>query len=228
MCVSPLILKNKQVKYGRNKYTVPVPCGKCPECGKAKLNAWLFRLEQELKLSSNPLFVTLTYNDDNLVYTKSGKQTIDKRHVQLFMKKLRNEYKKISDKPIKYYFVGEYGTESGRPHYHAIMLNMDKNILIKNCWEKGFVKIGNVSTDSIRYVLKYCMKPRTRTDKSDDRLPEFSLMSKRMGKNYLSDAIVNYHTSDLENCFITLKGVLKWLSRSITRIFSTPNQKDKL
>jgi hypothetical protein len=41
--------------------------------------------------------------------------------------------------------------------------------------------------------------------KNDDRLPEFSLMSKKLGLNYLSEKIINYHRADIERNFITLE-----------------------
>lgn len=181
-------------------FTTPVPCGRCPECVNLKIKNWSFRLNKELERSSTPLFLTLTYDDDNILYSGSGLPTLYKRDVQLFLKRLRKMYSKISDKSIKYYFVGEYGTKSKRPHYHAIMFNMDNPELIQLAWQKGFTYTPPLLAGGVRYVLKYMSKQRL--PKDDDRLPEFSLMSKRMGENYLTDTMVNWHNAHVKNSFV--------------------------
>lgn len=214
MCIAPIILKKKETTLGRNKYTVPVPCGKCPKCAQNKINSWSFRIEQEIyrghlrKMkgnyylfpTSNPLFVTLTYDNDHLPLSESGKPTLCKRHVQLFLKKLRFHYAKHSKKSIRYYCVGEYGTRFGRPHYHIIILNLDLPELIPTCWEHGFTDVGTLDAGGISYVLKYVSKPKR--PKLCDTLQEFSLCSKGLGLSYLSPSIVDYHHSDVSHCFV--------------------------
>ena len=71
-----------------------VPCGKCPECVKAKYYSWLFRLDKELERSDNPLFVTLTMRDEHITWTNQGNQTLCKRDLQLFFKRLRKKHEK--------------------------------------------------------------------------------------------------------------------------------------
>lgn len=205
MCISPIILKNKQVKFGKNKYTVPVPCGRCPECVKAKINSWLFRLDKELMISSSPLFVTLTYDEEHVPVSLSGQLTLCKRDVQLFMKRLRFAYSKVSKKKIKFYACGEYGSRTHRPHYHMIMFNMDNPELIHECWQNGFTYAPPLSDGGMGYVLKYMSKQRKRRDDNDDKLPEFSLMSLRLGANYLTEAIKEYHNRGVEFCSVSTK-----------------------
>lgn len=185
MCIQPLILKNKLNRGGKNVWTTPVPCGKCPQCVKAKLNAWLFRIGKEMEISSNPLFITLTYNDENIPRSENGLLTLSKRDVQLFMKRLRKEYAKISDKKIRYYFVGEYGSKFKRPHYHAILFNLDNPDLVHPAWGNGFTYTPPVRNGGISYVIKYISKPRTKLVEGDDRQREFSLMSQGLGKTIL-------------------------------------------
>ena len=141
MCVKPIILKNQVDKLtGVNKYTQPVPCGQCPECKKAKVNSWLFRIGYELQRSENPLFITLTYRNDELTYTNSEQPTLVKRDLQLFFKRLRKKYEKIypNAKKIKYYAVGEYGSRTKRPHYHIIMFNLLDSSMVSDTWGLGF------------------------------------------------------------------------------------------
>lgn len=213
MCVSPIIKQLQTASNKTGKLTQPVPCGKCPECVKAKINSWLFRLQKEMRVSSNPLFVLLTYNDENVPRTETGKMTLCKRDCILFMKRLRKAYAKISDKKIKYYLVGEYGSKRGRPHYHVLLFNLDNPELVLPAWQNGHVSTPalraiNGSFDTgIRYVLKYISKPRGKS--STDKELEFSLISKGMGANYLSDNVRAYHNSDVSKCYITLEGGVK-------------------
>lgn len=94
----------------------------------------------ESQLYNNNIFITLTYNKQNVPTNGS----INKRHYQLFMKRLRKKY---SDKKIRFFHCGEYGELCkvcgenrdfcrkgscksfipilGRPHYHAILFNFD-------------------------------------------------------------------------------------------------------
>lgn len=186
---------------------IPVPCGKCPECVKSKINSWTFRIDKEIEVSTNPLFVTLTYNDENVpkvVDEDTGEilQTLRKRDVQLFLKRLRKSYAKFSSKQIRYYLVGEYGSKSRRPHYHAIILNLDKPELIQSAWGLGFDKSPMLRTGGISYVLKYISKPRA---PKDARQPEFSLMSKGLGANYLTPRVVSYHRNNLATCYVSPK-----------------------
>lgn len=206
MCVSPLLIRNKQIGNGSNTYTTPVPCGKCPECVKSKRNAWTFRINKELEISSTPLFVTLTYAPEHL--PKGG--TLVRSDLQKFIKRLRYYYdesnKSIPPRfrpKIRFYACGEYGTKSQRPHYHLLVFNMDQPLLVEKSWKLGFSSALPLVDGGVTYVLKYISKPKQNLH---GRLPEFSQMSMRLGANYLTPAIIDYHTSNLQNCFITLKG----------------------
>lgn len=147
------------------------------------------------------MFLTLTYSDENLKYAKNGKPTLDKKDLQLFFKKLRKAQSKICNDKIKYYAVGEYGSKYGRPHYHAIMFNVHPILDIKQIWGNGIVDISPARPASVKYTLKYISKPKTK-QKNDAQLREFSLISKKLGENYLTDNIKKYH-SYLPNCYLT-------------------------
>lgn len=202
MCVNPLSIYNRE-----KDRTIPVPCGRCPQCTKLKINSWIFRLKQEQKISSSVAFITLTYDDQHLRYALNGKPTLRKLDIQNFMKALRKEQLLYSNETLKYYAVGEYGTKYGRPHYHIIMFNLHPKTNLKNAWKYGFIDISPARQASINYTLKYISKPKTKT-KQDEQLREFSLMSKGIGKNYLTPAIINYH-SQLENCYLTTENGYK-------------------
>ena len=89
---------------------IDVPCGKCPNCKKRRVNEWVFRLQEEDKVSSTSYFITLTYDTVVVPISPNGFMTLKKRDLQLFWKRLR---KAIGKGPkIRYYAVGEYGSKS--------------------------------------------------------------------------------------------------------------------
>jgi hypothetical protein len=195
---------------------IPVGCGRCPTCKRNRINQWVFRLLEEERECCSSYFVTLTYKDTNLNYTTNGYPTLDKRDLQLFFKRLR---KKQPEHKIKYYAVGEYGSKgeawngAGRPHYHIILLNVIDIEYIAESWKKkdsngnydmiGTIDIGQVSGASIAYTAKYIDKPhRIPTHELDDRVPEFSHMSKGLGKNYIA-RMGDYHRGNIDRMYLT-------------------------
>lgn len=195
-CLMPFLTKNSDQK------EVLVPCGRCPGCLKRRASAWSFRLMEECKISSSANFITLTYDTKHIPISRNGFMDLRVRDLQLFFKRLRKAHSPelgIDGKSIKYYAVGEYGGRSMRPHYHVIMFN-SKLELIQSAWQLGHVHYGNVQGASVGYTLKYITKPsKVPLHKNDDRLREFSVMSKGLGKNYLTPAMVAWHKRDLDN-----------------------------
>lgn len=124
-------------------------------------------------------FVTLTYANE---YLPPG-GALDKSHLRDFFKRLRS---RMGDKKIRYFAVGEYGDESSRPHYHAIIFNCDHihdHLHIERSWPFGHVDVGDVNKDSIQYVCGYTIKKMTSEDdpRLEGRPPEFSVQSNRPG-----------------------------------------------
>lgn len=208
--------KAVDVETGEVAYTVP--CGRCAPCLKRRTDQWIFRIQKEELNSSSSLFVTLTYNTTHIPITRNKYMSLRRKDFQDFMKRLRSlqEYHKeeLGEKykyqdPIKYYGCGEYGDQRKRPHYHAIILNADPD-LIQRAWMKqppgspagtktpiGSIYIGDVTTSSIAYTCKYLDKKvdgqrKMRHDR-DDRESEFSMMSKNLGASYLTKEVIKYH-----------------------------------
>jgi hypothetical protein len=168
-----------------------------------RTSVWTFRLKQHAKNANTSHFVTLTYDTRFVPITKRGYLTLDKRDVQLYFKKLRKAHPK--EVVIKYYLAGEYGSKTFRPHYHIILFNADINLIHKS-WDKGEVHIGELTEASAAYTAKYINKGKIiPMHQNDDRIPEFSLMSKKLGLNYLSEKIIRYHRADIERNYLTLE-----------------------
>ncbi len=167
---------------------------------KRRTSGWSFRLVKEGMVSNAALFVTLTYDNIHVPITKRGFLTLNKKDLQDYFKRLR----KLQKVKIKYFVCGEYGERTLRPHYHLIIFNAHTENVFK-AWrlkskDIGSIYIGNVSEASIGYTLKYMQKPgKIPIHKNDDRQKEFQLMSKGLGKAYLTEKMIQWHKEDIEN-----------------------------
>lgn len=157
-CLSPfrMVVPSEREGFMRE---VLVPCGKCVLCRKRKQSEWIFRLTIEQQCSMNTLFITLTYDDDHLPL-----KGVQKDHCQKFIKRYRKYYETHPWKKIKYFLVSEYGSTTGRPHYHLILFYnwridlIPESTLLQDCWKMGSIKIGTCTPESISYCTKYLMK----------------------------------------------------------------------
>ncbi len=193
-----------------NSQTDIVPCGKCHLCLTKLSKQWSFRLQQEQKRSITSKFITLTYNDENLNYTTNGHETLSKRDLQLFLKRLRKKSKKITytslqvqhanisaTPSLKYFACGEYGTKTKRPHYHMILFNLPQSMYNSNAleqiWGQGYVDIQPCNPGTMQYTTGYMLKGgRSPSNELDDWQPEFRTMSKKMGTNFLTPQMIKY------------------------------------
>lgn len=171
-----------------------LPCGQCIGCRLERSRQWAVRISQEASLYKRNCFITLTYSPENLPADGS----LDVRHYQLFMKRLRKAYP--NDK-IRFFHCGEYGENLGRPHYHACLLNFDfpdkihyrtnergeplyRSQSLEKIWGLGICEIGSVTFDSAAYVARYITKkvsgPMAEAH-YNGRNPEYTTMSRKPG-----------------------------------------------
>lgn len=165
---------------------IPFGCGQCLPCRINKRRIWSLRMALEFMSAGKGLFITLTYADDNLPLSLSGHGTLCKRDVQLFMKRFR---KALDGKEVRYFFCGEYGEQTHRPHYHAILFGVDLEDAQKvaDSWPYGLVHCGECNKDTIQYVAGYCLKKIVRKDDNPLGLnPEFTLTSRKPGLGSLA------------------------------------------
>lgn len=148
-------------------------------------------------------FVTLTYRDEAL--PPGG--TLVPRHTQLWLKSLR---KAAAAPGLRFYLVGEYGDQTHRPHYHAIIYGLPPySPLFQLTWKKGFVHTGELTPDSAQYVAGYVVKKLTAPDdpRLQGRHPEFARMSNRPGIGALAiPSIAEAMTTDAGASNIILNG----------------------
>src|ERR1041384_105602 len=90
-----------------------LPCGQCRGCRAAYHREWSARCVHEACMHEVNSFVTLTYDDEHLPVGGS----LDLEAVPVLIRALRKRGKKV-----RYFYCGEYGERSGRPHYHALLV----------------------------------------------------------------------------------------------------------
>lgn len=169
-----------------------LPCGQCIGCRLERSRQWAVRCMHEASLHEDNCFITLTYDDANLPADGS----LDKRHWQLFAKRLRKRVGRF-----RFFHCGEYGSQLMRPHYHACLFGVDfsdkvyfksaggesklyTSMVLDDVWGLGFATIGDVTFESAAYVARYVMKKVT--GKGADEYygglqPEYTTMSRRPG-----------------------------------------------
>lgn len=207
--------------------TLTVKCGKCMDCRLSFAHEWSLRVMHEVKTSGPSSFVTLTYDDAHLPVD----QSLNYRHFQLFMHRLRKRLPGGG----RFLMCGEYGDDFGRPHYHAILFNVEfgdrqylsskdgvklyTSKLLADLWQLGFVTVGDVTLDSASYVARYSTKKITGPAAGAvyqfvtlegevvDREPPFLHSSNRPGIGY--DWFARYH-SDVFPCDYLVHGGKKF------------------
>lgn len=129
---------------------IAVPCGHCLECIQSRQSSFCTRCDLEgFKYRSVPYMLTLTYDDAHIPRMEKCGDILDDfafpdwTHVRNMMKRLRHVIERRTDKrlcdlfaecdkvivkgrervlpPFKYLFCAEFGRNSLRPHFHALI-----------------------------------------------------------------------------------------------------------
>lgn len=172
-------------------HSVPIPCGKCAACRKDLVTMWSDRCTFEMMYQPcRSTFLTLTYDDAHC--PKNGSVSVDDWN------KFKDRLRKNVGHSIKYYMSSEYGSQTYRPHYHAMLFGFDWQVkenydaLFKS-WSIRGVPLGYISCDylnpaRVRYVLKYMEKENNADFLADlesrGLAPLFHFMSKGIGRKW--------------------------------------------
>lgn len=226
MCTSPLTIINKspyQV-YDLSPKKYQVPCGKCLECRSLVQSDWCTRLSYEINMfyrnGGIGVFLTFTYNDDNLpVFAPLNQPCFRHDDVLKFLDRL-NLYMQRTYGPYmyKYFICSEYGKNTQRPHYHGAFLLqhcVDWPSFVEKCrelWsEHGFMfpkfdghhyvdNDGLIVTPTLRngaasakYVSKYITK-----DLSFYNIPSISAYLDKRNKSF--DVPYNQRKELIKRC----------------------------
>lgn len=167
---------DKKVKFKQpadwwNYDTIHISCGCCTECVLNHANSWATRCYMESLLHKENCFITLTYSNKYLPI-QNRHMTLKEKDVQDFIKRLRYH---IGDETLLYFYCGEYGPKTHRPHYHILIMGWKpKDLKIKGIskteqemytskqlekiWGKGFVTIEDFNYKTACYTARYCQK----------------------------------------------------------------------
>lgn len=179
-----------------------LPCGKCVGCTLDRSRSWALRCVHEASQHDQNCVITLTFASEHL----NSKASLDVNDLQKFFKRFR---KFIAPRRIRYFACGEYGTQFGRPHFHACIFGYDfadKELWsmrdgvrqfvspsLARLWPFGHCTIGEMDFRSAAYIARYVVKKQgVEPDGSTRRLdsdsgelveitPEFVVMSRRPG-----------------------------------------------
>lgn len=128
-----------------------VPCGKCRICRDKLAREWATRAVCEGQTSiGKPIFVTLTYNDGTL-----PSDGVNKRHLQGFFKRLRINLERylgvnaVDYPKLRFFACSEYGSKTGRAHYHALIWNMPN--MMEHHYEELFEKSWSFMVSKSEY-----------------------------------------------------------------------------
>lgn len=164
---------------------VAFPCGQCLNCRINKRRDWQSRLLLEAASHEYSVFVTLTFRDTGVP------EVLRRDPAKLFYRRLRERYP-----DIRHFTAAEYGTKSGRAHFHAHIFSNEPipDGVISESWPFGSVHIGDTQPESIDYVLGYLLKGRkVHVWPVEQRFPEFRMFSKGLGKLALPDLLIDGH-----------------------------------
>lgn len=142
-----------------------VPCGRCLGCRLESARQWAVRSVHEAQMHDTNCFLTLTYNEENLPSDFS----LDRSAFPSFIRKLRRRGIRA-----RYLHCGEYGSDFGRPHYHACLFGYSfpdrelwtvrngfeiyRSAELESIWDSGYSEIGQLTFESARYVARYVTK----------------------------------------------------------------------
>lgn len=156
-------------------------CGRCVGCCLRRSRDLAVRCVHQSK--SVPLetchFLTFTHSDASLPRLPDGRPTLDKELMPSTIKRLR---KNTGVTGIKFLQVGEYGTQTLRPHYHAVVFGLPLSDLkpykrgrfghqlynsrtLQDAWQdRGHVVVGEFSFDTAQYCARYMLDKQLHAD----------------------------------------------------------------
>ena len=214
------------------------PCRKCLPCRLKTAREKGIRSWHESQMHNDSIFATFTYAPEHL---KSPR--LNYLDFQLFMRRLRESFNNYIQ--IPFMVTGEYGEQTKRPHWHALLFNYrpkdQKNFrttdlghtvyhseALEKIWQHGMVEYGEISLDAASYVARYGAKKLVHGKDEEHTYHPHHRTSSRyaLGKKWMEQ----YYRHPLENGFVYLPNGSKaavpryyvdWAKKTSTRIMVT-------
>lgn len=175
---NPRYKKNKKnrgmippVKDIRTK-VVPIACGECRSCRRAKRREWAIRLQEDVKEHKNGHMVTLTFSTESLQKLSKEEECEEKKGYELdnaiaklAVKRFLERWRKKHKKSVRHFLVTELGHgKTEHLHLHGIVWTNEHQDEITDRWQYGWVWSGYnkkrtyVNGRTVNYIIKYITK----------------------------------------------------------------------
>lgn len=155
-------------------------CGRCQGCRARRARDWQIRCVHEAQCWPENCFLTLTYADENLPANGS----LDHADFVVFIKRLREQRRAVCPLVaehkglwcgrcgVRFFMCGEYGPQTLRPHYHALLFNCDfrdrkaagksgsgfmfyTSAELSALWRLGHATVQDMSSETAGYCCSY-------------------------------------------------------------------------
>ena len=193
-----------------------LPCRKCIPCLLNMSREKAVRAVHEAQTREDSIFLTLTYNDDSIPPDGSLRY----QDFQLFMRKLRKQAKKEGNlERVSYMVTGEYGEETKRPHWHALIFGyrprdayhqynnqrgdrVFSSDTVSKLWGNGFINFGQLTIESASYVARYGAKALGHKGNQKYKPKHVTSCRPGLGKRWIE----KYYQHTFKNGFVTVDG----------------------
>lgn len=134
---------------------------------KQRINNYLDRVNPSRSIHTSEEELNDLLYDTYWYQISNGKRYIpkypvlNKDDIIKFVKRVRNELKKVSDEKIRYFIVGEYGPKGKKPHYHGCFYFNSREIqkvivsVVNKKWTNGNANCSASKSKTASYVASY-------------------------------------------------------------------------
>lgn len=181
---------------------VPFGCGQCVPCRVNRRRQWMWRQFLESLCHEENCFITLTYapgNEPGNAGHHPHAGHLAPEDLRLWLHRFR---KALRPARVRFFAVGEYGEENGRPHYHLSMFGVSATTLVslpsgpvlvgsrksqpglvETTWGRGLVDVAEFNERTAQYVAGYVTKKIGGSGNftPDGRPQEFARQSRNPG-----------------------------------------------
>ena len=134
-----------------------------------------------IKYNKHRAFYKANYSvNRNVTYEDNQVAVLVNRHLQLFIKRFRKYVSKYYNEKVRYYAIGEYGTQSLRPHWHILFFYSSSQlarafenvqqfgtesrpiqtpVFLRSLWKFGHIDSKQTDGKAYFYVSSYVNKP---------------------------------------------------------------------
>ena len=235
-----------------------IGCGYCWACKLKNSAEWATRIALEAAEHEHNYWITLTYNEEHLpiyeqftdgesIFENDGtwNGTLEPEDVTKFINTMRKHYER---KPyyhtgIKYFYCGEYGETTGRPHYHMCLFNvpLDQSMFydfhvdnnhklhwkskeIEHWWSEhigendipiGMVDVTELEWSNAAYTARYTMKKIFNEPKSETEYAKIGKIKEFVRMSKRPGIGMNYFNQNMDKIYDTDELVMKTVKGNI-------------